>query len=91
MYDWSSALTTSEGKFTSAQTSGLVIESLNASTACPYFLFSGQPISWYNISMGVFVFSATWRMIEATILPLLKRSSHFTMSSWETRRLERSI
>ena len=41
--------------------------------------------------MGVFVFSATWRMIEATILPLLKRSSHFTMSSGETRRLERSM
>ena len=41
--------------------------------------------------MGVFVFSATWRIIDATILPLLKRSSHFTMSSGETRRLERSI
>ncbi len=68
-----------------------VIESLKASTAWPYFLFRGQPISWYNVSMGVLVFSATCRIIEATILPLLNRSSHFTMSSAETRRFERSI
>ena len=70
---------------------GYVIESLKASTAWPYLLFSGQPISWYNVSMGVLVFSATCRIIEATILPLLNRSSHFTMSSADTRRFERSM
>jgi hypothetical protein len=30
-------------------------------------------------------------MIDATILPLLKRSSHFIMSSGDTLRLERSM
>ena len=68
-----------------------VMESLKASTAWPYFLFSGQPISWYSVSIGVLVFSATCRIIEATILPLLNRSSHFTMSSADTRRFERSM
>lgn len=41
--------------------------------------------------MGVRVFSATCRMIECTILLLLYRSSHFTISSGPTRRFERSI
>lgn len=68
-----------------------VIDSLKASTACPYFLFKGQPISEYSVSIGVLVFSATCRMIEATILPLLNRSSHFTMSSADTLRFDRSI
>ena len=68
-----------------------VIDSLKASTACPYFLFNGQPISWYNCSIGVLVFSATCLIIDATILPLLKRSSHLTISSGDTRRFERSM
>lgn len=68
-----------------------VIESLKASTAWPYFLFSGQPMSAYSVSMGILVFSATCRIIEATIFPLLNRSSHRTISSGDTRRLERSM
>ena len=68
-----------------------VIESLNASTAWPYFLFSGQPISEYRVSIGVFVFSATCRIIEATILPLLNRSSHLTISSGDTLRFDKSM
>ena len=55
-----------------------VMDILKASRALPYFLFSGQPIVEYNSSMGVLVFSATWRMMEATILPLLNFSSHLT-------------
>lgn len=41
--------------------------------------------------MGVLVFSATWRIIECTILLLLYRSSHLTMSSGDTLRFERSM
>jgi hypothetical protein len=68
-----------------------VIETLNASIECPYFLFSGHAIVSYSSSIGVTVFSATCLMIEWTILLLLYRSSHLMMSSGETRRFERSI
>lgn len=91
MYDCSSSLTTLLGKVTSFQTSGLVMESLKASIECPYFLFSGHPMLWYSSSMGVSVFSATWRMMECTIFDLLYRSSHLTMSSGDTRRFDKSI
>jgi len=107
IYDFSSSATTSLGKETSCQTSGFldlyqynvqlisgctyVIESLNASTACPYFLFSGQPMRSYRSSMGCWVFSATCRIIEWTILLLLYLSSHLTISSGDTLRFERSI
>jgi len=107
IYDLSSSATASLGNATSCQTSGFliqvsessanssrvsyVIESLNASTACPYFLFSGQPMRSYKSSIGCEVFSATWRIIEWTILLLLYFSSHLTISSGDTRRLERSM
>ena len=68
-----------------------VIDILKASRALPYFLLSGQPISWYRVSIGVLVFSATCRIIDATILPLLNFSSHLTMSSGDTLLFERSI
>ena len=68
-----------------------VIDILKASRAFPYFLFSGQPICEYSVSMGVLVFSATCRMMDATILPLLNFSSHLTISSGDTRRFDRSI
>lgn len=45
----------------------------------------------YRVSMGECVFSATCRMMEWTILLLLYRSSHFTISSGDTRRFDRSI
>lgn len=47
------------------------IEILKASRLEPYFLSSGQPMLLYRSSMGVEVFSATWRIIEWTILALL--------------------
>ncbi len=59
--------------------------------AWPNFWFRGHPMLSYRVSMGVLVFSATWRMIECTILPLLYRSSHLTISSGDTRRFERSM
>lgn len=68
-----------------------VIDNLKASTACPYFLFSGQPMRSYRSSIGCWVFSATCRMMEWTILPLLYLSSHLMISSGETLRFERSI
>lgn len=45
----------------------------------------------YRDSIGVWVFSATCRMMERTILLLLYRSSHLTISSGETRRFDRSM
>ena len=64
---------------------------LKASRALPYFLFSGQPIVEYSSSIGVSVFSATCRIIEATILPLLYLSSHLTTSSGDTLRFDKSM
>ena len=67
------------------------MESLNASSACPYFLFNGQAILSYRSSMPCSVFSATCRMMECTIFPLLYRSSHLITSSGDTRRFDKSI
>jgi hypothetical protein len=67
------------------------MESLKASREWPYFLLRGHPIVSYSDSIGVWVFSATWRMMECTILLLLYRSSHRMMSSGDTRRLDKSM
>ena len=58
-----------------------VIDILKASRAFVYFLFNGQPIVEYSVSIGILVFSATCRNIEATIFALLYLSSHRIISS----------
>ena len=82
-----------------------VSANLKASYGCPYIFPSGQATCSYSFSNRASsldpsaaassspegTFDATCRMMEATALDFMYRSSHLVMSSGETRRFERSI
>lgn len=72
-------------------TEAYVMETLNASNACPHFLYNGHATISFTTSMSTADFSATCRMIECTVFDLLYRSSHLMTSSADTRRLDRSM